>query len=604
MPASLINSASGPVTYKVFSEGQDLSSVCTIISFVVTKNVNRVSSATIQLYDGGIPTASTFDASNAGIFDPGKAIEIKVGYSSKEDTIFKGIVVRHGMSVTSKGEFTLKIECKDEAVKLTVGRKSALFLEKTDSDIITEITSQYSGLTPTVDSTSYVNPELIQNYTTDWDFIIQRAELNGLVVLTSDNEFTVTAPQIGAPVLKVSPETGIMSFNAFVDARNQLSKVKTASWDRENQEVLSNESSSAPSDVGGKFTPSQLAGIIGLDAYNLQTTSSIPSEMLQSWALGKHTKSGYSKIQGSFTIWGSSLVNPGDTIELEGFSDQFNGKIYVGGVEHLVEGGSFTTRIEIGISPNFFNEEKLDISAAPTSGLLSPIKGLHIGVVEQIHEDPNGEFRIKVKLPTLQVDNLSVWARQANFYSTAEAGLFFYPEVNDEVIVGFLNEDPQSPIVLGALYNKNNSVTPYQPAEENYIKAIVTKAKLTIEFDEENNAITLKTPDENTVILSDDKQNGEAYIKIADKNDNVVEMTSKGISIKSAKDIKIEADGDIVFKSKNGKIDGQASSGDVTLKGMNVSVSADSQMTVKGNSTTNVESSGQTVVKGATVSIN
>lgn len=599
MPDSLNDTTSGPVTFKVFSEGEDLSSKCTFITIIVTKNINRISAATIQLFDGGIPTNEEFEASDAGYFDPGKKIEIKAGYKSQEETIFKGIVIRHGLSISSKGEFTLKIECKDEAIKLTSGRKSALFIEKTDSDIISEIASAYSGLTTSVDSTSYVNPELIQNYTTDWDFLIQRAELNGLVIVNSNNELNVTAPVIGSPVLKVSPETGIVSFNAFVDARNQTSTIKAASWDRENQEVISQESSSTPSDVGGKYTPTDLAGVIGLQAFNLQTTSSIPNEMLTSWASGKHTKLGYAKIQGSFTIYGTSAVKPGDTVELEGLSDQFNGNIYIGGVEHIIEDAMFTTRIEIGVSPNYFNEEKIDIPAPPTSGLLSPIKGLHIGVVEQIHEDPNGEFRIKVKLPSLQVDNLSVWARQANFYATAEAGLFFYPEVSDEVIVGFLNEDPQSPIVLGALYNKNSSTPPYQPAQENYKKAIVTKNKLKIEFDEEKDIITIQTPKENTITLND---KDKSFIKLEDSNENSFEMNDEGITIKSAKKITIQADGDIDITSK-GKITEKATS-DFAAEGLNVSVKASSQLTAEGTTMTEVKSSGATSVKGSVVNIN
>lgn len=597
MPDSLIDTTSGPVTFTVFSEGEDLSSKCTFVSIIITKNINRISSATIQLYDGGIPTNEEFESSDAGYFDPGKSIEIKAGYKSQDETIFKGIVIRHGLSISSKGQFTLKIECKDEAVKLTTGRKSALFVEKTDSDIITEIISNYSGLAGNIDSTSYVNPELIQNYTTDWDFIIQRAELNGLVIINSDNEFTVTAPQIGSPVLNVSPETGIVSFNAFIDVRNQTSTIKSASWDRENQEVITQESSATPADVGGKYTPTELADVLGLAAYNLQTTSTLPNEMLTSWATGKHTKLGYSKIQGSFTIYGSATVKPGDTIELQGLSDQFNGNIYVGGVEHIIEDTTFKTRIEIGVSPNFFNEEKLDIPAPSASGLLSPINGLHIGVVEQIHEDPNGEFRIKVKLPTLQVDNLSVWARQANFYATPEAGLFFYPEINDEVIVGFLNEDPQSPIILGAVYNKNNSVPPYQPAEENYTKAIVTKTGLRIEFDEENNAITIKTPEENLITLHDT----DGYIKLADKNDNSIEMNSEGITIKSASDINIEAEGDINVTA-NGNIAEKATS-DFSAEGINVSIKASSQMTAEG-AMTEVKGSGQTSISGGVVMIN
>ena len=595
---NLYNIAKGPVTYKVFSEGKDLSGSCTFKSIRISKNVNKVASAFIQLWDGGKANDDKFDASNAQYFDPGKAIEIKAGYDSKEETIFKGVVVRHGMKVMAS-KFLLNIECKDEAVKLTIGRKSALYLEKSDSDIIQEIGSNYGDLTLSVESTSHINPELVQNYTTDWDFVVQRAELNGFIVINSDNTMDISKPKIGSPDIKVSPMTGMVSFNGYIDARNQFKNVKAASWDRENQEVLFEESSNTPSDIGGKLKPKVLSDVMGLDTYSFQTTSAVPSEVLQSWAEGRQIKSGYSKIQGNFSILGFPGIKLGSTIEIEGLSDQFNGKMYVGGFEHIIdtEFANFETVIELGINSNYFNEEKFDIAAPATSGLLSPIKGLLVGVVEQIHEDPNGEFRIKVELPTLEVDNLSVWARQANFYATPEAGLFFYPEIGDEVVVGFLNEDPQSPIVLGSMYNKSNSIPTYEPYEENYIKAIVTKTGLTIEFDEENDIITIKTPEENMIQMNDT----EKFIRLSDVNDNIVEMTEDGVNITSAKDINIEAQGDINITAQ-GNITEKAT-GDLSEEGMNVAVKATAEYSAEG-AMAGVKGSAQTTIEGGIVMIN
>lgn len=597
MPDTLTNIVGSPITFKVLSEGSQIPDSVVIKSITVAKSINKVSSAHLLLYEGGVPDTSKFDSSSSGLFDPGKKIEIKAGYQSEEETIFKGIVTRHGLKVTKDQGFMLSIDCKDEAVKLTIGRKNALFTEKTDSDIISEILSDYSGLTTSVDSTSYANPELIQNYTTDWDFIMQRAELNGLVLMNSDNELDIIAPTIGSPVLDVSPGTGLRTFNAYIDAKNQMSTIKAASWDRENQEVLSEESSSAPDNPGGSLTLSALSDVIGLETFNLQTTSSIPSEVLQTWVAAKHLKTSLSKIQGRITIDGYPALKVGDAINLTDLSDQFNGTLYVGGFEHIIDDGDFITEVELGINPVFFSEEKSDIPAPGASGLLSPMKGLHIGVVEQIHEDDNGEFRIKVKLPTLQVDNLSVWARQANFYATAEAGLFFYPEVNDEVIVGFLNEDPQAPIILGSLYNKNNSVPPFEPAEENYTKAIVTKTGLSILFDEENNAITIKTPEEQTIIMNDT----DSIISITDMNDNIVEMSADGIKVTSAGDIIFEADGNIELTAQ-GDI-AVAATGDFTGEGMNVELTGQTKFAAEG-AMTEVKGSGQTTIEGGIVMIN
>ncbi len=258
---------------------------------------------------------------------------------------------------------------------------------------------------------------------------------------------------------------------------------------------------------------------------------------------------------------------------------------------------NFKTTIELGINSDFFSELKQDIPAPGASGLLSPMKGLHIGVVEQIHEDDNGEFRIKVKLPSLQVDNLSVWARQVNFYATVEAGMFFYPEINDEVIVGFLNEDPQSPIILGSVYNKNNSVPPFEPAEENYIKAIVTKTGITLQFDEENGAVTILTPEEQTININDT----DGLITVADKNDNIIEMSEDGVTVTSAKDIILDAQGDIKMTAQ-GNVEVEAT-GDFKGEGVNVELKGQSKFAAEG-AMTEVKGSGQTTIEGGIVMIN
>lgn len=597
MADKLSDIAQGPITVKVFSEGNALAGEYKVKYIRVMKSVNKVAAVNMQVSDGGSADSERFELSSSGFFDPGKTIEIKAGYSSVDDTIYKGIVIKHGMKVTSDGLFLLNIECKDEAVKLTVGRKNAYFSEKSDSDIIQEILSAYSGLTPNVGSTQYTNPELVQNYTSDWDFILQRAELNGLQIINSDGEINIEAPEMGSPVLEVEPGNGLISFNAHMDARNIAASINTNAWDREQQELVSEESSSISDEVGGSISVSDLAGVIDLEEYTLQTTSSLPSEVLQQWAASKHTKDAFSKVQGTLVIKGYPPLCVGDAITLKGLSDQFNGDFYVGGYEHRISPGEFNTTIQLGMPSSFFSDKNRDIEAPPASGLLSPVKGLHIGVVEQIHEDDNGEFRIKVKLPTLNVDNLSVWARQANFYATAEAGLFFYPEINDEVIVGFLNEDPQSPIIMGSLYNKNNSTPPYQPTEDNFIKALVTKTGLKIEFNEENNAITIVTPEEQSILIDDT----EKKIVVTDINGNIIELNDAGINVTTEGDMIFEAAGNIEMNA-TGNI-ALAATGDLTGEGMNVELTGQTKFAAEG-AMTEVKGSGQTTIKGGVVMIN
>ena len=595
MSVNLKNIVKSPVTFKIFCNGREIPGSYRIVSLSVLKEVNRVGSAFIQVVDGGFSDNEGYEVSDSGDFNPGSVIRIDVGYASEEETVFKGLVIKHGLKI-SQGSFLLEIECKDEAIKTTVGRKNKIFTAKPDSDVISEILGEYSGMSVSVEATSYEHPELLQNYITDWDFVNQRAEVNGMILINSDGEIDVKKPETSSSVLDLAPDNGVISFDAYIDAKDVLNTVKGVSWDMDNQEIVEAGSSAPNPNKAGNQSSSDLADVIGLDEYLLSTSANIPMEVLTEWASARHAKSEWSKVRGKITIKGYNNILPGDTVNLQGFTEQFNGLVLVSAIEHIIEGGEYHTILGLGLSPDWFTEGKPDIFAPPASGLIPPINGLHIGIVDQIHEDENGQYRIKVSIPSLQSETLTLWARLTSLYATEEAGIFFYPEIGDEVIVGFINQDPQSPVVLGAVHNKSN-VPPEVPAEENYIKSIVTKEKLKISFDEENRVITIETPEENTITLDDN----EGIISIKDMNDNSVEMSSDGVNLESAGDITINAQGNLELSSQ-GDISLSAT-GDVGVEGVNIENKGQAMFAAEG-ANCEINGSAQTVIKGGIVMIN
>ena len=82
---------------------------------------------------------------------------------------------------------------------------SANYTDQTDSQIISTLIGNY-GLTAAVDATTVTLKALAQYLATDWDFLLTRAEANGLIVLVSDGTVTVRKPVAdGAqPVLLVT----------------------------------------------------------------------------------------------------------------------------------------------------------------------------------------------------------------------------------------------------------------------------------------------------------------------------------------------------------------------------------------------------------------
>ncbi len=584
------------VTFTIFSEGTKIDDTISVQSININKSINKIPTATIQLIAGDMPDKD-FPASNLDTFKPGKKIKITVGYESEEDTIFEGIVLRHGIKIQNPGNAILTVVCKDAAIQMTVGRKNANFTESKDSDAISKIIGTYSSLSSDVSATTFQHKELVQYYSSDWDFMVSRAEINGLIVIIDNAKVSVVKPDVSsAAVLKVTYGEDIQEFDVEIDAQHQYAAIQSTSWDMTTQKIVQQEGSMPTLNKQGNLSNSDLSDVIGLDSYNLQTTAPIPEQCLKSWADGQLLKSGLSRIKGTVSFQGNALVKPGTAIEIDGVGERFTGNAFVGGVNHDIANGDWITEVELGISSEWFSERN-DITAPSAAGLLPGMEGLHIGIVKKLDADPYGECLIQVSVPILTEDTEGVWARLTQFHASNGFGAFFIPEIGDEVILGFLNNDPSHPVVLGSVYSSKNK-PPYDLSADNYTKAIVTQSKLTVEFDDENKVITLMTPGGNKILISDKDKS----ILISDQNSNKIELSGSGIVLDSAKDIKISSKANVSIEGTTGV--NIKSSADVKIEGLNISQAANVGFTATGNATAEVSASGQTTIKGAIVMIN
>lgn len=216
-------------------------------------------------------------------------------------------------------------------------------------------------------------------------------------------------------------------------------------------------------------------------------------------------------------------------------------------------------------------------------------------MVVKLDADPKGEHRIQVNVPTAGMDG--VWARLAQTFASNDFGVFFVPEIGDEVLLGWFNNDPAFPVVLGALHS-SKCKPPYDLTAQNNIKAIVTRCKSRIEFNEQDKVITVLTPAGNSIVLSD-KDNS---ILMQDQNGNKVELSPSGITLDSPKHIQFRANGTITLDAVGAVT--ISSKSDVKSTGLNVSCEAQVGFTGKGSATAELSANGQTTVKGAMVMIN
>ncbi|MCB0632246.1 MAG: type VI secretion system tip protein VgrG [Saprospiraceae bacterium] len=583
------------VSFSITSNGRPIKDTYQVLSIQVENSVNQVTRCTLEIADGS-PASEDFPISDTDTFIPGAEIEVRAGYEGKNDSIFRGIVLKHTIRIDADEGPVLVITCRDKSIKMTVGRKSACFRDMTDSDIISKLIGN-NGLSADVKSTNNQLPELIQYYATDWDFILTRADANGLIVTTDNGKITVSDPN-------VAPESGlgltygldIMEFEATIDAEDQFKSVQASAWDAKNQAVSSGTASLSNFDTGN-LSGTKLAEVIGLDTYHLQTAGFPEPDTLNTWAKSQTTRSKYAKVRGQAKFQGSTLAKPGTLIDLKGVGKRFEGKAFISAVQHDISRGDWITTITIGLSPEPYTA-KVHMEVPPAAGLLPGMQGLQIGKVVKIDSDPDQEFRVLVKLPLIQSGDDGVWARLATFYATNNAGAFFYPEVDDEVVIGFFNDDPRYPVILGSVYSSGRAF-PNQPEEGNNLKAFISREQMKMTFDEEKKVITITTPGNNQLVFSDEDQG----VTLSDQNGNSIKLSPSGIEINSASNITIKASESISMDGPTG-ITATASGGAIDLNGMNISCSADIEFSFSASATGSISASAELSISGGMVMIN
>ncbi|HEX2628211.1 MAG TPA: type VI secretion system tip protein VgrG [Chitinophagaceae bacterium] len=568
--------------FRISIGGEEIPRTIEVVAVHVSKVINKISMARFIIRDGDA-SKSDFVLSNGELFIPGKEVEITAGSPDQQESIFKGVVIKQSISIRGNKSSQLIIDCRHKAVKSTIVRRSNCYHDKTDDAAISEAL-QASGLSTEdfdLEATNVSHSEMVQYNCTDWDFAVSRAEMNGKIILTNDEKITMKAPGVTASgTLSLLFGATVIELDAEMDSRTQYKAVKASSWDMATQELAEANAEEPDAPEWGNLDGSTLSDAMAQEEYLLQHGGALIAEEIQSWADAQLLKSRLARIRGRVKFEGISAIHAGDVLELHGLGDRFNGNAFVTGVRHdytTTEG--WKTQAQFGNTPDWFIEQP-DVVAPKAGGLLPGAIGLHTGIVTD-NEDPEGEFRVRVKIPFINPDDDGVWARVALTDAGNERGMYFRPEVDDEVLLGFLYDDPRQPVILGMLHS-SALPSPLTPSNDNHQKGYTSREKLVLLFDDEKKEVKIETPGGNKVTISDDKKG----IVMEDQNGNSITMNDKGIVIDSASAIEIKA------------------AKDLKLTGLTASMSGDSSMEIKSSGSGTVESSANLTIKGAMVNIN
>jgi len=148
---------------------------------------------------------------------------------------------------------------------------------------------------------------------------------------------------------------------------------------------------------------------------------------------------------------------------------------------------------------------------------MGKIKGVVTGQVTNV-KDPDQQGRVQVSFPYLGGQNESTWAPVATLMAGGKRGTWFMPEVGDEVLVAFNQDDVAHPYVIGFLWNGQDQPPDSDPSD----RVIVTKAGHTLRFQDANGSqkVILESSSGQTVTLDDSEQSitlqgGSRILKMA-----------------------------------------------------------------------------------------
>ena len=585
------------VTFLVKINGKPIPDTVPVKSISISRVANRIPCASITILDGQVATQS-FPASDADLFSPGQSVEIQAGYHGQNKMLFKGLVIRHTLKIAHNSHSFIEVECKDEAVKLTVGRKNKYFFNQKDSEIIESILR--SKVQTDVQSSSVTHKEMVQYYATDWDFVVSRAEANGMLVLTEDGKVTVKKPDFNQqPKFPLNYGSSIFELEAEMDARDQYPTVEATTWDPADQAVrkstpggggfggfsasaLSSSAGALGLNAPGVAPNTNYSKVLGLDKLPLQHGGTFTGEEAQAWAAAQMTKSELAKNRGRVKFDGVADIKPGDCISLQGVGLRHSGKVFVTAVTHEIGEGMWYTHAQFGLPQRWFAQEFDDVTDQPAGSLLPAVHGLQIGLVTRLKGSPaDTEFRIQVRLPLVNPQGEGIWTRLAAQDAGNQRGAVWRPEIGDEVIVGFFNDDPRQAVILGSLHSSKNPA-PIPADDKNHEKGWITRSKMKMVFNDDDKSLVIETPKGKKVTI-DEKAD---KIQLEDEHGNKIVMDKNGIVIESSKDLTLKA------------------AKDVKMQGINIEQKAQATFKAESQGQAQIQATADLVVKGTFVRIN
>jgi type VI secretion system secreted protein VgrG len=550
--------------------------------------------------------------------------------SGKADQVFKGVVtnISFANKLSTNGDLIFK--GYSTSIVLDTKEANASFLDETLSTIVKTTTKDASSniLTMQVNPTRKSPiPFVVKYRESNFGFIRRLAAEYGEWFFYDGNKLVFGMPSQGE-VVDLQYPNNVSDYDLQMNVKH-LNFEEVSYLVKDDKKVMA---ASSGLNVQGLDNLGKYA--VGASNQLFNNTSTILSKrkFVEAAELDESVKSNLSNLASNLVILKASSdchqVKVGATIKFSSMTPMDQsvvdyGKYIIIAANHYMD--------DLGNYKNDFEAIPATIIVPPNPNINKPTAEAQLAVVAE-NIDPDGMGRVKVQFKWQEDSDFTPWINvMTPNAGKKNRGFLFTPEVDDLVMVGFENNDPDRPYVQGSIHN--GKAIDRKSSDKNQVKSISTRSGNTIYMNDreefKGQVIKIMTDDDNyiSIKLTDKKGHIQIFcnekIEIDSKKEIIVKsaksievssgetinVKSEKITVEASDSLTLKAAKTIEIKSEKISIDasdkiGIKANSDVKVEGLNVDVKGSVGAKIAGSATLDLEGGGMTNIKGGLVKIN
>ena len=424
----------------------------------------------------------------------GTAATVSMNIQDKDDQRhFYGYITRAKRG-EKRGRYTIyTITLRPGIWFMTQSKDSKVFQEKSVKDVVSEILQEYSidaqwDITETYPKLDYC----VQYNETDFDFVHRLLEEAGIYyffehdddahkmvlkdAIASHKAYPTDSTIIWRPAM--SPEPTITSWYVQEEVRSAETVLTEYDFLAPATEIKGTAEAKEPPEMLGKMDWFEHPARVVQNAIKPDSQPAATPIKQRATVRMEELQSCYASATGTTNVRDLAL---GMTFDIKVEPNEDDDGTYVmvsaiyridfGGVESIEELRS--TGNHEGYLCDFLCVSKKGLNyrtprITPRPVIPGPQTAVVVGASgKEIETDKHGRVKVQFHWDRLgeNDENSSCWVRVAQPWAGPGYGMFTLPRIGDEVVVHFLDGDPDRPLVIGAVYNNVNMMAWKLPAQ-------------------------------------------------------------------------------------------------------------------------------------------